>query len=45
MKFEYFWYVAALSNKLKPNKVISRKILGEWLVIFRGIDGKPVALQ
>ena len=44
MKFADFWYVVALSNQLKPNKVISRKILGEWLAIFRGVDGKPVAL-
>lgn len=45
MKFEDFWYIVALSNQLKPNKVISRTILGEWLAIFRGVDDKPVALQ
>ncbi|MEA5594344.1 aromatic ring-hydroxylating dioxygenase subunit alpha [Rivularia sp. UHCC 0363] len=45
MKFADFWYVAALSNQLKPNKVLSRIILGEWLAVFRGEDGKPVALQ
>ncbi len=45
MKFEDFWYIVALSNQLKPNKVLSRTILGEWLVVFRGEDGKPVALQ
>ena len=45
MKLEDFWYVVALSNQLKPNKVLSRTILGEWLAVFRGEDGKPVALQ
>lgn len=45
MKFENFWYIVGLSNQLKPNKVISRTILDEWLVIFRRADGKPVALQ
>lgn len=45
MKFEDFWYVVALSNQLKTNKVLSRKVLGEWLAVFRGKDGKPVALQ
>ena len=45
MKFEDFWYVVALSNQLKPNTVLSRTILGEWLAVFRGEDGKPVALQ
>ncbi len=45
MKLEDFWYVVALSNQLKPNQVLSRTILGEWLAVFRGEDGKPVALQ
>ncbi len=45
MKFEDFWYVVAFSNQLKPNQVLSRTILGEWLAVFRGEDGKPVALQ
>jgi phenylpropionate dioxygenase-like ring-hydroxylating dioxygenase large terminal subunit len=45
MKFEDFWYVVALSKQLKPNQVLSRTILGEWLAVFRGEDGKAVALQ
>ncbi|MGB3651182.1 MAG: aromatic ring-hydroxylating dioxygenase subunit alpha [Rivularia sp. (in: cyanobacteria)] len=45
MKFKDFWYVVAFSNQLKPNQVLSRTILGEWLAVFRGEDGKPVALQ
>ena len=45
MKFKDFWYIVALSDRLKPNIVISRTVLGEWLAVFRGEDGKPVALQ
>ena len=45
MKFEDFWYIVALSKQLKPNTVISRTVLGEWLAVFRGEDGKPVALR
>ncbi|WP_414549242.1 hypothetical protein [Anabaena sp. CCY 0017] len=25
------WYILALSEQLKPNKVLPRKFLGEWL--------------
>ncbi len=45
MKFEDFWYVVALSEQLKPKTVVARQVLNEWLVIFRGADGQPVALQ
>lgn len=45
MTFEDFWYVVALSSQLKSNAVLSRTVLGEWLAIFRGDDGKPVALR
>ncbi|MDX2097197.1 MAG: aromatic ring-hydroxylating dioxygenase subunit alpha [Leptolyngbyaceae cyanobacterium bins.59] len=45
MKFEDFWYVVALSDQLKPGKVISRSLLGEWLAIFRDETGQPVALR
>ncbi|MDY6784451.1 MAG: aromatic ring-hydroxylating dioxygenase subunit alpha [Cyanobacteriota bacterium] len=45
MKFEDFWYVVALSEQLKAETVLSRTVLGEWLAIFRGEDGKPVALR
>ncbi|MBD2084743.1 aromatic ring-hydroxylating dioxygenase subunit alpha [Trichocoleus sp. ST-U3] len=45
MKFEDFWYVVALSEQLKPNTVLERTVLGEWLAVFRGNDGKPVALR
>ncbi|MEL6320061.1 MAG: aromatic ring-hydroxylating dioxygenase subunit alpha [Cyanobacteria bacterium J06626_14] len=45
MTFEDFWYVVALSHQLGPKTVLSRTILDEWLVIFRGEDGTPVALR
>ena len=45
MKFDDFWYVVALSKELKPNQLLSRTVLGEWLAIFRGDDGKSVALR
>jgi phenylpropionate dioxygenase-like ring-hydroxylating dioxygenase large terminal subunit len=45
MTFKDFWYVVALSHQLKPNTVLSRTVLNEWLAIFRGEDGTPVALR
>ena len=45
MKFDDFWYVVALSKELKPNQLLSRTVLGEWLAIFRGDDGKSVAFR
>lgn len=45
MQFAYFWYIVALSEQLQPNKVLPRTVLGEWLAIFRGEDGQPVALR
>lgn len=45
IQFEDFWYVVALSNQLTSNTALQRTVLDEWLVIFRGADGKPVALR
>ncbi len=45
MKLDNFWYIVALSKQLKPGKILSRTILGEWLVIFRDQEGKPVVLR
>lgn len=45
MKFEDFWYVVALSRQLQANTVLARSLLGEWLAVFRGEDGQPVALR
>ena len=44
MKFENFWYIVAQSSQL-TNTVLQRTVLGEWLAVFRGDDGKPVALR
>ncbi len=40
-----YWYIVCESKELKDNKVLSRSVLGEWLAIFRGEDGKAVAFQ
>jgi len=45
MKFEDFWYIIALSKQLQPKTVLARTVLGEWLAIFRGENGEPVALR
>ena len=48
--FEYFtkkdfWYVLAESWELGPDQVLSRKIMGEWLAVFRDTEGRATALQ
>ncbi|MBD2359358.1 aromatic ring-hydroxylating dioxygenase subunit alpha [Tolypothrix sp. FACHB-123] len=45
MQFADFWYIVALSEQLRPNKVLARSLLGEWLAIFRDEDGQAVALR
>ncbi|MGD1949224.1 MAG: Rieske 2Fe-2S domain-containing protein [Leptolyngbyaceae cyanobacterium] len=45
IQFEDFWYVVALSEQLKPDTALQRTVLDEWLVIFRGANGQPVALR
>ncbi|MBW4562410.1 MAG: aromatic ring-hydroxylating dioxygenase subunit alpha [Mojavia pulchra JT2-VF2] len=45
MQFADFWYIVALSEQLRPNTVLARTVLGEWLAIFRGEDGQAVALR
>lgn len=45
MDFKSFWYIAAESRELRAGKPLARVILGEWLVLFRGVDGEAVALQ
>jgi len=45
MEVKDFWYVVAESRQLKPKQVIFRKLLGEWLAIFRDEGGNPAALQ
>jgi phenylpropionate dioxygenase-like ring-hydroxylating dioxygenase large terminal subunit len=45
MKFDWFWYVVAESKELKEGVVLSRKVLGEALAVFRDESGKAVALR
>lgn len=45
MKTEDFWYVVAESRELEPGVVLARKVLGEWLAVFRDDRGKPAALR
>lgn len=40
-----FWYVVARSEDLRPEAVLARKVLDEWLAVFRGPDGAPVILR
>jgi phenylpropionate dioxygenase-like ring-hydroxylating dioxygenase large terminal subunit len=45
MQFTDFWYIVCRSQELRPQTVLARQVLGEWLAIFRAPDGKPVALR
>jgi len=45
VSFRDYWYVLALSEELRPGKVLARKVLGEWLAVFRDAEGRPRALQ
>lgn len=40
-----FWYIAAQSHEVSTQRPLGRKILGEWLVLFRGSTGKVVCMQ
>ena len=40
-----FWYVVAESRQLKNNSVLARKVMGEWLAVFRDDNGRPVVMQ
>ncbi len=40
-----YWYIIAESKELKPNQVLARQILDEWLVLFRGADNKPCVMR
>jgi phenylpropionate dioxygenase-like ring-hydroxylating dioxygenase large terminal subunit len=45
MGFEDFWYVVAQSRELNHKTVLARQVLDEWLAVFRGAEGQPVALR
>lgn len=41
----HYWYVVAQSDELGRDTVLARKVLDEWLVVFRGPDGTPAVLR
>lgn len=45
MDFRAFWYVVAQSDELGRDKPLSRKVLGEWLAVFRSEGGVPAAVR
>jgi phenylpropionate dioxygenase-like ring-hydroxylating dioxygenase large terminal subunit len=45
MDFKDFWYIAAGSKELKPNRVLSARILDEWIALFRDENGKAVGFE
>lgn len=45
MDFRDFFYIAEESKNLRPGEPIGRKILGEWVVLFRDESGAPRALK
>jgi phenylpropionate dioxygenase-like ring-hydroxylating dioxygenase large terminal subunit len=40
-----FWYVVAETRTLRPGQVLARRVLDEWLAVFRDASGAPVALR
>lgn len=42
---EAYWYVVARSEELEPNQVLGRKVLDEWLAVFRGPTGTATVLR
>src|SRR6266404_4775529 len=38
------WYVAAFASEL-GRSILPRKLLGEAIVLFRSVEGAPVAMQ
>ncbi len=45
MRLQDFWYVVAESDELAREGVLARQVLDEWLVLFRGPEGRPVCLR
>ncbi len=45
LSYRSFWYVVAQSAELGPKTVLRRKVLGEWMAVFRGDGGHPAALR
>lgn len=40
-----YWYVVAESRELQADTVLSRKVLDEWLAVFRSKDGRASVLR
>lgn len=40
-----FWYVACQLKEVRPGIPLSRKVLGEWLVLFKNNEGEIKAFQ
>lgn len=45
MTFKDFWYAVAASKDVKRDNVVSAKLLGQWLAVFRDENAKAVALE
>ncbi|KFB73434.1 MAG: Toluene-4-sulfonate monooxygenase system iron-sulfur subunit TsaM1 [Candidatus Accumulibacter phosphatis] len=45
MPFDDYWYIVAESRELTPVRALARRVLDEWLVCFRGMDGAPTVLR
>jgi phenylpropionate dioxygenase-like ring-hydroxylating dioxygenase large terminal subunit len=45
MNDKSFWYIACESKDLTADKPVARKLLDEWIVLFRDEDGNAAALQ
>ncbi len=43
--FKDYWYIACETKELKKGQVLARKILDEWIVLFRDETQKPRAFQ
>ena len=45
MNIKDFWYIVTESKALKPNHVLARTLLNEWLAVFRDEQGNAVVMQ
>lgn len=45
MHVKDFWYIVAESKELKKDQVLARKVMGEWLAVFRDENGEVVIMQ
>lgn len=45
MTFERYWYAIAESRETDEERILSCRLLGHSLVVFRGADGRPAVLE